>query len=105
LRVDGIAWPRGNNWRAEMSAMLSTIFRPAVTSGPGGFSRRLLRAWASDVQHYFVRRAAAKSLREFNDRELRDIGLTRSQIEAAVYGFMPRPDRRGRDARGGQAWS
>ncbi len=88
-----------------MSAMLSTIFRPAVTSGPGGFSRRLLRAWASDVQHYFVRRAAAKSLREFNDRELRDIGLSRSQIEAAVYGFMPRPDRQGRDARGGQAWS
>jgi hypothetical protein len=36
---------------------------------------------------------------------LRDIGLTRSQIEAAVHGFMPRPDRRGRDARGGQAWS
>ncbi len=88
-----------------MSAMLSTIFRPAVTTGPGGFSRRLLRAWASDIQHYFVRRAAAKSLREFNDRELRDIGLTRSQIEAAVYGFMLRPDRRGRDARGGQPWS
>lgn len=88
-----------------MSATLSTIFRPAVTTGPSGFSRRLLRAWASDIQHYFVRRAAVKSLREFNDRELRDIGLTRSQIEAAVYGFMPRPDRRGRDARGGHAWS
>jgi uncharacterized protein YjiS (DUF1127 family) len=105
LRADGIAWPRGNNWRAEMFATLSTIFGPAVTRGPGGFIRRLLRAWARDIPHYFVRQAAIKSLREFNDRELRDMGLTRSQIEVAVYGSMPRPDRPGRDTRGGQAWS
>jgi uncharacterized protein YjiS (DUF1127 family) len=94
LRADGIAWPRGNNWRAEMSTTLSTIFRPAVTTRPGGFIRPLLRAWARNISRYLVRRAAVKSLREFNDRELRDISLTRSQIEAAVYGFMPRSDRR-----------
>ena len=88
-----------------MPATLSTIFRPAVTTGPGGFTRRLLRARVGDVRHYLVGRAAVKSLREFSDRELRDIGLTRSQIEAAVYGVMPRPDRRGRDACGGQPWS
>jgi uncharacterized protein YjiS (DUF1127 family) len=33
------------------------------------------------------------SLRELDDRALRDIGLARSQIEAAVHGFMPPPNR------------
>ncbi len=85
-----------------MSATLSTIFRPGAMTRPGGFIR-LLRTWAGDIRHYFVRRAAVRSLREYSDRELRDIGLTRSQIEAAVHGFMPLPDRQGRD--GGGAWS
>jgi uncharacterized protein YjiS (DUF1127 family) len=76
-----------------MSATLSTLFRPAVTVRPGGYVRRLFHAWAGDIAHYFDRRAALKRLGEFNDRELRDIGLTRGQIEAAVCGFMTRPDR------------
>ena len=76
-----------------MSAMLSTLFRPAVTVRPGRYVRRLFHAWARDIAHYFVRRAALKRLAEFSDRELRDIGLARSQIEAAVYGFMTSPDR------------
>ena len=76
-----------------MSAMLSTIFQPAVTVRPGRYVVQLFYAWARDIAHYFVRRAALKRLREFNDRELRDIGLTRGQIEAAVYGFVTRPDR------------
>jgi len=33
------------------------------------------------------------SLRELDDRALRDIGLARSQIEAAVHGFMTAPNR------------
>jgi uncharacterized protein YjiS (DUF1127 family) len=76
-----------------MSATFSTIIRPAATRRHGGYIRRLFQAWARDIAHYFDRRAALKTLREFNDRELRDIGLTRGQIEAAVYGFMTRPDR------------
>jgi uncharacterized protein YjiS (DUF1127 family) len=76
-----------------MSAMLSTLFQPAVTMRPGRYARRLFHAWARDIAHYFVRRAALKRLREFNDRELRDIGLSRGQVEAAVYGFIARPDR------------
>ena len=76
-----------------MSATLSTISRPALTPASGGSIRRLLRAWARDTARYSVRRAAIKRLRALDDRELRDIGLTRHQIEAAVYGFMPRPDR------------
>ena len=38
------------------------------------------------------RRQAVRALREFEDPELRDIGLARSQIEAAVYGFMTAPE-------------
>ena len=75
-----------------MSATLSTLFQPAVTVRPGRYARRLFHAWARDIAYYFVRRAALKRLRELNDRELRDIGLARSQIEAAVYGFISRPD-------------
>jgi uncharacterized protein YjiS (DUF1127 family) len=76
-----------------MSATLSTLLQPAVAVRPGRYVWRLLHAWACDIAHYFGRRAALKSLREFNDRELRDIGLSRSQVEAAVYGFVTRPDR------------
>jgi uncharacterized protein YjiS (DUF1127 family) len=77
-----------------MSATLSTLFQPAVTVRPGRYVRRLFHAWARDIAHYFDRRAALKRLGEFSDRELRDIGLSRGQIDAAVYGFISRPDRR-----------
>ena len=76
-----------------MSATLSTLFHPAVTRRPSGYVWRLFYAWACDIAHYFDRRAALKHLGEFNDRELRDIGLSRGQIEAAVHGFISRPDR------------
>jgi uncharacterized protein YjiS (DUF1127 family) len=76
-----------------MSAMLSTLFQPAVAVRPGRYVRRLFHAWARDIAHYFARRAAVKRLHELNDRELQDIGLSRGQIEAAVYGFISRPDR------------
>jgi uncharacterized protein YjiS (DUF1127 family) len=75
-----------------MSATLSTLFQPAVTVRPGRYVRLLFQAWARDVAHCFTRRAALKHLRQFNDRELRDIGLSRGQVEAAVYGFITRPD-------------
>jgi uncharacterized protein YjiS (DUF1127 family) len=76
-----------------MSATLSTLFQPAVAVRPGRYARRLFHAWARDIAYYFDRRAALKRLRELNDRELRDIGLARGQIEAAVCGFISRPDR------------
>jgi uncharacterized protein YjiS (DUF1127 family) len=74
-----------------MSATLSTLFQPAVTVRPGRYVWRLFDAWARDIAHYFARRAALKRLRECDDRELRDIGLSRGQIEAAVCGFISRP--------------
>jgi uncharacterized protein YjiS (DUF1127 family) len=74
-----------------MSASLATIVRPEVTKGPGAFSR-LFGACRDGIARYFVRRAAAASLRELDDHVLRDIGLERSQIKAAVHGFIPLSD-------------
>jgi uncharacterized protein YjiS (DUF1127 family) len=75
-----------------MTALLSMIARPTVTKTPG-VSFWLLGAGRDGVARYFVRRAAIARLREFDDSELRDIGLTRSEIEPAVLGLRSRlPD-------------
>lgn len=74
-----------------MSATLSTIVRPTVTNRSGAASR-LLGGLCSGIARHFVRRAAIAGLREAEDRALRDIGLARSQIEAAVYGSFTRSD-------------
>jgi len=68
-----------------MTALLSMIVRPAVGRTPGA-SYRLLSACRDGITRYFVRRAAIARLREFDDSELRDIGLARSEIEQAVCG-------------------
>ena len=75
-----------------MSPTPATVARPAVWKRPGAFLR-LLRAYGDAIARYFVRRAAVASLRELDDRALADIGLVRSQIEAAVYGLLPVCDR------------
>jgi uncharacterized protein YjiS (DUF1127 family) len=72
-----------------MSITLSTIVRPAFTKRRGSFSRRL-NSYCDEIAGYFFRRAAIASLRELDDRALRDIGLVRSQIDAAVHGFHDR---------------
>ena len=61
-----------------MPATLSTIVRPAVTKRANPLSRLLSACWEG----------IARSLHELDDRALRDIGLVRSQIEGAVWGFM-----------------
>jgi len=75
-----------------MPETLSTLVRPAVTKRPGAFSR-LLSAYCEGIVGYFVRRSAIASLRELDDRALRDIGLARAQIETAVHGFITLSDR------------
>jgi uncharacterized protein YjiS (DUF1127 family) len=70
-----------------MFVTLATIIRFAITKKPGGFSRRL-GAWCEAIAGYFFRRSAIASLSDLDDRALRDIGLERSQIEAAVYGLV-----------------
>jgi uncharacterized protein YjiS (DUF1127 family) len=69
-----------------MSATLATIVRSQALRRPRAFSRLFSACWHG-IERYFARRAAMTILREFDDRELRDIGITRSQIEAAVCGF------------------
>ncbi|WP_438270233.1 DUF1127 domain-containing protein, partial [Rhizobium mongolense] len=55
----------------KMSTMLSTIIRPA-----------------EEIARFLVRRAAIARLCELDDDALKDIGLARSEIEAAAYGRM-----------------
>ena len=75
-----------------MSATLSTIVRPAGTKTHGAFVRTFNACWQW-IARYCVRRAAITSLRELDDEALLDIGIARSQIEAAAYGFMTNPNR------------
>jgi uncharacterized protein YjiS (DUF1127 family) len=70
-----------------MSATLSTTVRPAGTKIPGACLWIFNTCWQG-IAGYFVRRAAVATLSELDDRALRDIGLTRSQIEAAVHGLV-----------------
>ena len=55
---------------------------------------QLLSAWLDGFANYLARRDAIVSLHELDDRALRDLGLHRSQVEAAVRGFirLPRPN-------------
>jgi uncharacterized protein YjiS (DUF1127 family) len=71
-----------------MPAILSAIVLPAVTKGPSAFFR-LLSAAREGTAGYLGRRTAIACLHDLDDRALRDIGLARFQIEAAVYGLIP----------------
>lgn len=54
-----------------------------------GALRWIARCGRALMLHWY-RRAAVKSLSELDDRALRDIGLQRCQIEAAVRGGVRR---------------
>jgi uncharacterized protein YjiS (DUF1127 family) len=65
-----------------------------ITQAAGGHSRQsasggVFKALVASVVSLFdrlERRAAVKALSELDDRALRDIGISRCQIEDAVYG-------------------
>jgi uncharacterized protein YjiS (DUF1127 family) len=72
--------------------------RPHLARGIGGMFDWLSDVFYNCVKSYVAYREcenAIAHLRGFSDYELRDIGLTRGSIEAAVYGFLP--DRRSPD--------
>ncbi len=75
-----------------MSATSVTIARPAAEKQPGKISGLFASAW-DVVAGYVVRRTAIATLRELDDRALRDIGIARSEIEGVVQGFISLPDR------------
>ena len=72
-----------------MTMISSAGTQPAIPLQSGGLVRWIGRG-AVALAAYLERRAAIRALRERDDRELRDIGLVRSQIEMAVGGaFNP----------------
>ena len=66
--------------------MISSAGTQPATSSPAGGLVRWIGALAHAVAARWERRAAIRALLARDDRELRDIGLVRSQIEAAVGG-------------------
>lgn len=68
-----------------MSTMSSAAAASARPSTLGGLLR-LLRIWGDILATYWMRREAIKTLRQLDDRALRDIGISRCQIETAVTG-------------------
>ena len=70
-----------------MTAISSTAGQPASRNLPTGLFRAL-GSLVNGIVTYFAHREAIKTLSELDDRALRDIGITRSQIEDAVAGEL-----------------
>ncbi len=68
-----------------MTTLSQTAGRP-LSPAPSGGIFRVLAGGAHALLDYLGRRAAIKTLSELDDRALRDIGITRSQIVDAVSG-------------------
>ncbi|MHB0768599.1 DUF1127 domain-containing protein [Bradyrhizobium sp. 5.13L] len=68
-----------------MITISQTAGRSLRPSSSGRFFTAIANA-ASALFNRLERRSAVKTLNELDDRALRDIGITRSQIEDAVYG-------------------
>lgn len=66
----------------------TTTVRPATSGVFGRFVRQIM-IWMRAVAADWNRRAAMKALHQLDDRALRDIGLSRCQIERAVHGLDP----------------
>ena len=64
----------------------STAIQPA-TSGVFGRAARRIGIWGRAFAAGWNRRAAMKALHQLDDRSLRDIGISRCEIERAVHGL------------------
>jgi uncharacterized protein YjiS (DUF1127 family) len=74
----------------QETTMSSITVQSATPAALGGAVRWMMR-WARALALYLDRRAAIKELGELDDRALRDIGLSRCELEKAVAGFA-KPD-------------
>ncbi|MGY3534352.1 DUF1127 domain-containing protein [Bradyrhizobium sp. USDA 4452] len=70
-----------------MTTISSAAAAPVRSSTLVGLLR-LLRVLGDALATYWVRREAIKTLRQLDDRTLRDIGISRCQIEPAVAGEL-----------------
>jgi len=68
-----------------MTTIYSTAPTAPATTAFGGFTR-MLGNLANGLAAFWVRREAIKALRAMDDRDLRDIGISRGHIESAVWG-------------------
>ena len=68
-----------------MNTISQTAGQSLRPSSSSGFLATLVNA-AYALFDRLERRSAVKTLSELDDRALRDIGITRSQIEDAVFG-------------------
>jgi uncharacterized protein YjiS (DUF1127 family) len=69
-----------------MSVTFSTIVTARARTS--GAFLRLFNDGCDAIARHLFRRAAVKSLHELDDRALRDLGISRTQIEAAVSGLI-----------------
>ena len=76
----------------ELPKTLATSVRPEFRTRVSAVFKAF-GACCEAIARYFARRSAIKHLSELNDRALRDIGIERSQIEAAVRDYIIDPDR------------
>lgn len=70
-----------------MTTILQTAGQYLSPSSSGGFLRSIVNGVQALFDH-LERRAAVKTLNELDERALRDIGISRCQIEDAVYGSV-----------------
>ncbi len=59
----------------------------ALRGSPDGLLR-VLGSWMTGLVTWIAHRHAIRTLRELDDRGLRDIGIERSRIESAVRGAV-----------------
>ena len=71
----------------QPASRMQTASRIAGQTSSAGLAR-LLGGLVHGLVTYWARREAIKVLSEMDDRALRDIGIARSQIEAAVHGVV-----------------
>lgn len=71
-----------------MTTISPTAAQPAAPSLIGGLFR-LLGTGVTAVVTHLARRQAIKTLNQLDDRALRDIGIERGRIDAAVRGLGP----------------
>ena len=69
-----------------MTTISRTAGQPVISTATAGIFR-LLGKWVNGVVNHLARRHAVQTLNELDDRALRDIGIERSRIEAAVRGL------------------
>jgi uncharacterized protein YjiS (DUF1127 family) len=68
------------------ASVLAQCPTPSWTTGPATPFKR----WWASLRRWRMERAAASQLCSMSDRELKDIGLSRSQIIGAVAGDVTR---------------